>query len=154
MWKFALVPVGLVGLLISFLVQSPEFEQTARYSLQGLSLFPLFVAAIRFHEWLPFRFLNLRWVKFMGVLSYAFYLLHPTVLFAVFQWLPVHPIIQGVVGLTIALGLSMTVYHLVEQPCARLRRRLSRTASRGAARSAAAPAHAAALATSPAAQAT
>jgi peptidoglycan/LPS O-acetylase OafA/YrhL len=128
-WKLALVPLSLVGLLASFLITNPQFEQTGRYTLQGVALFPLFVAAIRYPDWLPFRILNVGWVKFVGVLSYSFYLLHPTVLFAVFQWTPWHPIVQGVLGLAIALGLACAMYYLVELPCASLRRRLHRNST-------------------------
>jgi len=45
-WKWALFPLAVVGLLISFLVRDPRFQETVRYSLQGLALFPLFVVAI------------------------------------------------------------------------------------------------------------
>lgn len=148
-WKFLLVPLGLAGLLVSFLVQNADFEQSVRYSLQGVALFPLFVAAIRFPEWLPFRILNVRSVKFVGIISYGFYLLHPTVLFADFEYLKIHPILQGIIGLVVALGLAAAMYYLVEQPCARLRKRLSRTSSRGrAAASSGAPASVPALASS------
>jgi peptidoglycan/LPS O-acetylase OafA/YrhL/glycosyltransferase involved in cell wall biosynthesis len=129
-WKFALVPLGFLGLLVSFLVRDDAFEQTYRYSLQGLALFPLFVAAIRYPEWLPFRILNIRPVMYIGVLSYAFYLVHPTVLYGIFEWVALPGVVQAALGLTLTLGISMAIYYVVEKPCARLRRRLSHLGDR------------------------
>ena len=129
-WKFVWVPLGLAALLVSFLVRDGSFEESIRYSLQGLGLFPLFVAAIRYSDWLPFRLLNLGWIKFLGVLSYSFYLLHPTVLFAVAERTAWPQVVQGVVSLGIVLVLATAIYYLVERPCANLRRRLSRIGAR------------------------
>ena len=127
-WKLFWLPLGVVGLLASIGIRNPQFQETFRYTLQGLALFPLFVVAIRYPDWAPCRLLNLGWVKFIGVLSYSLYLLHTTVLFAVEQWTRMvwHPLIQGSVALAVCLLLAVAIYYLVEQPCARLRRRLSR----------------------------
>jgi peptidoglycan/LPS O-acetylase OafA/YrhL/glycosyltransferase involved in cell wall biosynthesis len=128
-WKFILVPLGAAGLLISFLVRDPGFQETFRYSLQGLSLLPLFVVAIRFPNWAMFRVLNLAPIKFVGVLSYSMYLLHPTVLFGIEQWTPWPPLVKGLFGLVLTVLLAFSIYRLVELPCARLRKRLSRVAA-------------------------
>jgi peptidoglycan/LPS O-acetylase OafA/YrhL len=125
-WKYVWLPLGVMGLLLSFLVRGFEFEQVFRYSLQGISLFPLFVVAISYPEWGPCRILNWRWVKFVGVLSYSFYLMHPTILWAVNQWTTWHPLLQAMTGLTITLMLSTCMYVGIEKPMARIRKRLSR----------------------------
>lgn len=122
------LPLALAGLLVSFLVRSPEFEQSVRYSLQGVALVPLFIAAIRHPNWVCFRILNLRPVAFIGTLSYSLYLLHPTVLFAADQWLGWPAVPGGALALGISLALALAIHYLIEKPCARLRRRLSRTA--------------------------
>jgi peptidoglycan/LPS O-acetylase OafA/YrhL/glycosyltransferase involved in cell wall biosynthesis len=121
------LPLGVAGLLVSFLVRAPEFEQSVRYSLQGVALVPLFIAAIRHPEWVCFRILNLRPVAFIGTLSYSVYLLHPTVLFALEQRVGWPALPRGALALGIALALALAIYHLIEKPCARLRRRLSPT---------------------------
>jgi peptidoglycan/LPS O-acetylase OafA/YrhL len=125
-WKFVLVPLGLFGLLASFLVPSAAFGDTARYTLQGVSLIPLFACAVRYHDWAFFRLLNLRFVRFVGVLSYSIYLMHPTILFAVHQWTAWNPVVQSLVSLAVTLGLSFLIYRYIERPCGRLRKRLSR----------------------------
>jgi peptidoglycan/LPS O-acetylase OafA/YrhL/glycosyltransferase involved in cell wall biosynthesis len=125
-WRLIWFPLGLIGLVLSYLPRDIHFEQTFRYSLQGVSLFPIFVSAIRFPNWFVFRPLNVRPIAFLGVLSYSFYLIHPTVLFGLEQWLPWPAWVRGSVGLGIVIAISTAIYYLVEQPCARLRKRLSR----------------------------
>ena len=125
-WKYLLFPVGLLGLLVSFLDTDPAFDDTVRYTLQGLSLVPLFVVAIRFPEWPLMRLLNLRPVRYVGVVSYSIYLMHPTILFAINQWTHWHPLVVGVLSFGMTLGLATLMYRYVERPCGRLRKRLSR----------------------------
>jgi peptidoglycan/LPS O-acetylase OafA/YrhL len=128
-WKLVLLPVGLLGLLVSFLIRDQWFQETFRYSLQGIALVPLFVAAIRFPNWAMFRILNLGPTKFIGILSYSIYLLHPTVLFGVEEWTPWHPLVKAIAGLAVTLLLAFAIYRFVERPCGKLRKRLSRLGS-------------------------
>ena len=125
-WKWALFPLAVVGLLISFLVRDPRFQETVRYSLQGLALFPLFVVAIRYPAWGPFRILTIPLIRYVGVLSYAIYLIHQIVIFVVYAHLPAHPVVQGAIALAISVSLALVVHVLVERPCAGLRRKLAR----------------------------
>ena len=81
---------GLALLLVTFTIVAPWFRETMRYTLQGLALMPVFVAAIRFPGWLPFRLLNAGPVAFVGMLSYTLYLSHQVALMGVHFWLPTH----------------------------------------------------------------
>jgi peptidoglycan/LPS O-acetylase OafA/YrhL len=126
LWKYAIVPPALLVLVICLIVRDPGFRETWRYSLQGAALGFIFIAAISFPRWMPFRFLNLRPIAFIGLLSYSLYLLHYAMIFAVgrtFQSL--HPAAQAVVSLGVSLGLAWIIYWAVEKPCARLRRMLT-----------------------------
>jgi peptidoglycan/LPS O-acetylase OafA/YrhL len=125
-WKWVLLPLGAAGLLVSFVVRGEPFQETFRYSLQGLALFPVFVVAVRYPTWSFFRLLNLRWVRFIGVLSYAFYLLHPTVIFGVQKWLKVPLGLQAVIALALSLSLAAAIHFAVERPSARLKTHLLR----------------------------
>jgi peptidoglycan/LPS O-acetylase OafA/YrhL len=125
-WKRLLVPLAVVGLLVSFFVRSPHFQETVRYSLQGACLFPLFVVAVRWPGWLPVRALNIAWVRFLGVLSYSIYLVHPIVLWGVSSRTNAPAVIQAMLGLALTLGISLAIYRLIEKPATQLRRRLSR----------------------------
>ena len=123
--RFVWVPLAVVGLLLSFAIRNPRFQETTAYTIQGICLFPLFIAAVRLADWGPFRLLNWRAISFVGVLSYSIYLLHPTVLWTV-NPLPVPGIVQALVALAATLAIAYGIYVVVEKPAARLRRRLSR----------------------------
>src|SRR5207247_3038147 len=104
--KYVLLPAGLALLLGTFVYRAPWFRETFRYTLQGIGLTPLFVSAIRFPEWLPFRVLNAKPVAFAGVLSYSLYLVHQVALYGVDFQLPHVP---GVLRSVLALLLSFVV---------------------------------------------
>jgi len=127
-WKFILVPLALLGLLASFVIRDPWFQESVAYTVQGICLFPLFIAAVRFSDWGPFQLLNVAPVVFIGVVSYSIYLVHPSVLWGVQQWtssfLP--PVAQDAVGLAITIAIAYGIAVAVERPAARLRKRLSR----------------------------
>jgi peptidoglycan/LPS O-acetylase OafA/YrhL len=119
------VLLGVVLLLVSLVVRVPQFDQTLRYTLQGIALVPLFTIAIRYHDRGIVRLLNARWLKRIGVLSYGLYLVHTSVIYGVQQWTDWHPAIQGVLAFGLSFLLASTIYHIVEQPSARLRKRLA-----------------------------
>lgn len=73
-------PLGLTLVVLSFLPRQAWFDQTLRYTVQGLALMPIFLVAVRYPEWGPCRPLNHPWVRMVGVLSYAMYLVHTTVI--------------------------------------------------------------------------
>jgi peptidoglycan/LPS O-acetylase OafA/YrhL len=129
LWKWLLFPSGLALLLITFVYREPWFRETIRYSLQGIALTPVFVSAMRFPAWGPFRLLNVRPVAFVGVLSYTLYLVHQVVLFALLYWLPsVRTLPRALLAFAIAFTVALAIYKFVELPSARLRKRLGRSA--------------------------
>jgi peptidoglycan/LPS O-acetylase OafA/YrhL len=114
-----------VVFLFTFWCPAHWCRETLRYTLQGLALFPVFVAAIRWHDWGIFRVLNLRWVRFLGVLSYTLYLIHHTVIIGVQHWVHCGAFLKGCLAFALSVALSTAVYLVVEKPCARLRKRWS-----------------------------
>jgi len=125
-WKWLVVPAALAALLLCLLLRGDGFRETLRYTIQGIALTPVLVAAVRFRGWPLFRPLNLAPVAFIGVLSYSFYLVHFVVIFAAQVLLAdAGALARGVVALFVSLALSWVMYRLVERPCARLRRRLT-----------------------------
>jgi peptidoglycan/LPS O-acetylase OafA/YrhL len=125
-WKFMVVPAAVAVLFGCLLYRAPAFRESIRYTLQGLALTLIFIAAIRFSHWLPFRFLNWRPIAFMGVLSYSLYLMHLALLFAMERNFPnAPPLVQGLLALGIALILAWIMYVVIEKPAARWRRRLT-----------------------------
>jgi len=127
LWKFVLLPLGLVSLLGTFVVRNPEFRESFRYTVQGLALYPVFVVAMRAPEFFPFAWLNRPGIKFVGTLSYSLYLVHYVVIFTLDERLPVGGVaglaIRGSLALAISLALSYLLYLFVEKPCATLRKK-------------------------------
>jgi peptidoglycan/LPS O-acetylase OafA/YrhL len=125
-WKFLYVPAAAAVLAFCLVYRGDAFRETWRYSLQGVALTFVFIAAIRFHHWAIFRFLNLRFVAYAGVLSYSLYLVHYPVIFALQRWggaLGALP--AAILAFAISLGLAQLMYVGIERPCARLRKRLT-----------------------------
>jgi peptidoglycan/LPS O-acetylase OafA/YrhL len=126
LWKWVLLPLGVAALLLSFIWRNDAFRESARYTLQGLALTPVFIVAIRWPEFLPFRLLNTRLLSFLGVISFSLYLTHHVIIFGVQRHLPeLHGVVQGAIALALAIAVSWAIYLVVEKPCARLRKRLN-----------------------------
>lgn len=122
--KWVVVPTACVVLLATMAIRNGAFQETWRYSIQGLALIPLFVAAVRLPNWGPFRVLNWRWVAGIGMLSYSLYLVHQSVLLGLEYRLAAPAGARAVLGLGVALLLAWLIRVGVEQPCLVWRRRL------------------------------
>ncbi len=126
LWKWGLLPLGVGALLFTFLFRADWFRETFRYSLQGLGLTPLFICAIRWPTFAPFKVLNTPVLSFLGAISYSLYLVHHVIIFAVQRHLPqLHPVLQAVIAAGLAVAISYGIYLAVEKPCAKLRKRLN-----------------------------
>jgi peptidoglycan/LPS O-acetylase OafA/YrhL len=112
-------------LLATFVIRSPAFRESVRYSMQGLGLYPLFYLAVRYPQMLVMRFLNLRPLRFLGTLSYSLYLLHQIVIFSVYGYWQGPDALRATVSLGIAVLLAVLVWRFVERPLAKLRSRLA-----------------------------
>jgi len=121
------LPTCVVMLLSTFLYRSESFRETFRYTLQGISLIPLFIAAIRYQKSWPVLLLNLPFVRFLGVLSYTLYLSHAVFLAGFDHLLPSQTTLSTILALLSAFCFATLVHYLVERPCTRLRRRLSKS---------------------------
>ena len=125
-WKYLYLPMALLLMLACLCVRRDDFRETLRYSLQGVALTGIFIAAIRFPRWPIFAALNTRVMVFIGLLSYSLYLMHLGIINIVTTWLPaLGPVAQGLLSLATAVALAWLIYVAVEKPCARLRRKLS-----------------------------
>ena len=121
------LPAGVALLVVSIVVREHAFDQTLRYTLQGIGLYPFFAAAILFHDRWPFRVFSFGPVRYVGLLSYSLYLLHTSVLYGVDHWLKAWPTAaRGTFALALLIGLATLIYRWVELPCGRARKRLSK----------------------------
>jgi peptidoglycan/LPS O-acetylase OafA/YrhL len=125
-YRYCIVPAAFALLVVCLLYRDAWFRETLRYSLQGVALTYIFIAAIRFHDWPIFRALNVRPLAFLGVLSYSLYLVHHPVIFQLQRYFPtLQTAGLAAAALGISLALAWIVYVAVEKPCARLRRKLT-----------------------------
>ena len=124
-WKWVLFPLALLLLLVTLAIQRPWFQETIRYSLQGLAMVPIYVVAVRWPDWAPMRPLRWGWVRWGGILSYTIYLAHHVVI-GVCRRL-VGPSVLPLLALStaITLAIALLMYRVVERPAGRLRRKLS-----------------------------
>ncbi len=129
-WKFGshsrymVLCLALILLGFCFVWRDETFRETLRYTLQGIALFPIFWLAIRHPNWLVFRWLNWRPVRFFGVISYTFYLSHVIFLTFAGQLFDTNVSFRVILGFILTLSFSILIFYVVEQPIAGLRRRL------------------------------
>jgi len=124
-WLYLGLPLGLALLAVTFFVRNPFFHGALRMTVQAIALAPIFIAAIKFPEFGPFRLLNTRLFKFVGLISYTLYLIHRAILDFLWRhsalgWVPLMLLALG-----ISVALSYLIYLTIEAPAARLRRRLT-----------------------------
>ena len=124
--KWFLLPLGLGLLLVTLIVRADQFRDTLRYSVQGIALYPIFMAAIRFPDWGLFKILNWNWVRFVGVLSYSLYLVHFVVIKVFNHAMPeLGFYLTAILSLVISVAISYAIYRFAEVPAARLKQRFA-----------------------------
>lgn len=122
--KWVFLPLGFALLLVTLVVRADYFRDTLRYSVQGVALFPIFMAAIRFPDWFLFKPLNWNWVRFVGVLSYSLYLVHFVVIKVLVTTMPeLGMLATGLISLVISFVISYGIYRFAEVPAAKLKRK-------------------------------
>lgn len=116
--------ISIVILLISIAARGEFFRQTSRYSIQGLALFPVFFYIARYPDSLPTRWLEWKPLTTVGDWSYALYVFHYTVMFAVNTWITTNPVATLVLTFAISCILAELSRRYVERPANRLRNRV------------------------------
>jgi peptidoglycan/LPS O-acetylase OafA/YrhL len=119
--------VAMGTLLFTVVFRAPVMHMAVKFTLQGLALIPLFTLAIltpqSYSKWL-----NWKWVRYIGTLSYTLYLVH----LALFDTVREHVASKSLAAL-IALALcflyAYAMNKTVEIPAARLRKRFRRNGS-------------------------
>ncbi|WP_288411969.1 acyltransferase [uncultured Herbaspirillum sp.] len=114
---------GVILLLATLVVRSEVFRETVRYSLQGIALIPLFYYSVCNPEIWPFRWLNLGWVRRIGIYSYSIYLAHYVMLNNV-DWVSPYVPLNVLVALAIAWLFAVLVDRFVDTPLRVVRARL------------------------------
>ena len=129
---WALLASATGTLLVTLLYRDPAFRETARYSIQGLALMPVFYLAVRFAEAPLFRLLNRRWVMTLGTYSYAIYLIHYVIIMTIDKNFPAiagRPYLVFPVALLISVAFAAGVERVVEPYFRQLRRKFRSSAT-------------------------
>src|SRR5581483_2035766 len=117
---------GCIAVLLATLaIRNEFFRETFRYTLQSLAIAPLIWLAVANHDRPTFRWLDSAPMAYVGKVSYTIYLCHHLILCALQKQLPDLPWLAiAALGALLTLAVAEPMRRLVEEPCARLRKRL------------------------------
>jgi peptidoglycan/LPS O-acetylase OafA/YrhL len=124
--QWALLAAAAGALLFALLYRDPTFRETARYSVQGLALMPIFFFAVRFADNRPFRYLNTPWAMTLGTYSYTIYLIHYVIIRSIDNNLPAvaaKPYLLFPAALLVSVAYAATIERFVEPYFKKLRRK-------------------------------
>jgi peptidoglycan/LPS O-acetylase OafA/YrhL len=115
--KGRLALAGAAIMLASIGMRNPYFRESARNTLQGIALYPMFIYVVsatpRWLEWKP-----MRWV---GWSSYTMYLIHVLFILEGNHAFPAHPLIVDAVSFVLALLYAWAMRDAVELPLRKVR---------------------------------
>ncbi|MBS1721062.1 MAG: acyltransferase [Armatimonadetes bacterium] len=113
---------GLIAMLVLFRGDN-AFRHSWRYTIQGLCLIPVFSGAIGRHKEIPFRWLNAKWLRWVGLMSYTIYLVHLIGFDLVEEHITKSFMPKLLITMPLVLLYAWLMYRLVEKPMASLRKR-------------------------------
>jgi peptidoglycan/LPS O-acetylase OafA/YrhL len=116
--------MGLAGLVLSLVYRNAVFMETARFTVQGLCLFPVFNYCVATDTSWVIRLLRWKVLRWIGTLSYTLYLCH---LYILRQLQMRHPgawLGTAAVAMVLSLAYAWAMNFLVETPLKRWRQKL------------------------------
>ena len=125
--------VSVAVFALTLFYRDGVFRETARYTLHGVALIPIFTAAIVWHKSAAFRWLNWKPIRQLGVLSYSLYLVHFTIIYIVQDHLTLESmtsdnlrsLVQGIVAFLGSLTVALLYFQFIEKPFAKMRKKFS-----------------------------
>ena len=115
--SFVAFTIGLALILASFAVRNPVFQETVRYSVQGIGLFFVFNYVLRTKGWVA-KLLSHKWFRPTANFSYFLYLIHlPLYLLAIGHSGLIAPLAYAL-GFAGAFAAAWVVHYGVERPLA------------------------------------
>ncbi len=110
-----------VALQIHF---GPAYRDSVAFVVDPVLVAMLIVQAIAFRDTLPWRFLQVRWVRYLGRISYSIYIYQQIVLYSVSKRLASLPAsIRPVLTVLVLILFASASYFLIEKPFLGLKRR-------------------------------
>lgn len=117
--------LGLLLLLGTYAVRDPAFQNTWRFTIQGLALMPVVASLVFVRTVAPAQaLLNRQPLVWLGQLSYSLYVWHGGITLLFGRWLDaVPPAVMPTLKLGLAFALACASYYAVERPVLRWRDR-------------------------------
>lgn len=123
-FQFVVLIAALGVILFTLIPKSYLFREVFRYSIQGLVLMPIFYLAISKHDWLIFKILNTWTMRWLGKISFTFYLSHSIALLLVDKYFSSSHILAVLLALVFSVIFSVLLYFLIEKRMGLLRHKL------------------------------
>lgn len=116
---------ALLAVVATLIPRDPAFRETARYTVQGLLLTPLYAHLLARPQGFAARALSNPWLRWIGVLSYTLYLVHDAAIHLAHEWLPGVPWLgAGAIALVGSIAYAQALHRIVDAPLARVRARM------------------------------
>ena len=112
--------IGLFALLGSLVWRNPNFRETARYTLQGIALYPIFFYCGAAKNGIVPRMLEFGPLKTIGHLSYSMYLIHLLILQTLLEHFMTGRLVTAGLALALTTAYALTMRTLVENPLRKL----------------------------------
>ena len=124
--QWGLFSAGVAGMAVSLFYRGDVFRETLRYTMQGVSLMPIFHYAIAYAKSPVFKPLNFATVRRTGVYSYSLYLIHFVVFAVLIENLSrdVSPVLLSCIGFAMAWTYAYLIDRYVDAYFRMLRKKL------------------------------
>lgn len=127
--QYGALALGGAILLASLLYREPNFRETTRYSVQGIGLWLVFFHFYAGKASILMPLLELKQMRWMGLMSYGAYLWHLEYSRIAALYWPVETMSKGalaafvILGILVSFALAFVSYQCLAKPVAKLRRR-------------------------------
>ena len=118
--KGPLACAGLLLIVATLCWREEAYRQTLRYTLQSLALLPVFFYIVSSPDAWQTRWLASKPLRWLGWVSYTFYLVHFGILEKLRTYTTWPPLFMGLAALVLSLFAAEIVRRLVELPLRRL----------------------------------
>jgi peptidoglycan/LPS O-acetylase OafA/YrhL len=125
-YKGLFAVAGLATIFASLVYREPHFRETFRYTVQSISLYPIFYYCISSASEWQVRWLDWKPLRFLGWVSYSMYLSHFAFLIVGLKLYPTHRALVAVASFCAALLYSWVMRIWVEVPSKGWRHSLER----------------------------
>lgn len=125
MTRWSFLPLVTLGLLVlSRVGGSPAYHYSIGFTIDSVLLGVFMVQLVQLHKSFLWSWLELPGVRYVGKLSYSFYLYHVFGIGLGGRLDMLSPVIQFIVTLGLCIGIASLSYWIIEQPFLQLKHRL------------------------------